>query len=69
MDKVPYTVRIDPKILESLRKISALEHRSLNGQMESFLQMGVDWFTDADGTISRPYDLGYDRSDFEDREG
>jgi hypothetical protein len=58
--KLQLTIRVDEEVIEKLRKIAEMEHRSLNGQIESFLQEGIDWFTDSEGVIRRPYDIHSD---------
>ena len=40
-EKVFVGVNIDPKLKEELQEIADREHRSLNGQVEFFLSLGV----------------------------
>lgn len=57
-DKVPITLRLDSDIHEALKKISAMEMRSLNTQIEYFLresvlryEKDVEYYDDSFGTL------------------
>ncbi len=41
-DKKEYLLRIDPKLLEEIKKIASLELRSINGQIEYMLKDAVN---------------------------
>lgn len=50
-DKRPLTIRCDAEILEKCRAIGKLSRRSLNSQIEEFLEKGIREFEEINGTV------------------
>lgn len=50
-DKRPLTIRCDAEILAKCKAIGKLTRRSLNSQIEEFLEKGIKDFEKANGTV------------------